>query len=95
MPWIKNRFDRDHRVVQMAGLCGPGHLSCQWDPDGIDAMSTERIDELTPRTAAGADRCVGQFDIVEQNPFLATTQEFLQGLLQRGTDKALSHRTAS
>jgi hypothetical protein len=45
---------------------------------------------LKLRTTAGADPCVGQFGILEQNPFFAPPQESLQRLFQRRTDKALS-----
>lgn len=94
MPSIKNRFDCDHRVVQMAGLYRHRHVANHWDTDGIDIISVQRID-MKFRITAGADPCVSQFGILEKNPFFATTQEFLQGLFQRRTDKALSQRTAS
>ncbi|MER8422797.1 hypothetical protein [Mesorhizobium sp. M1403] len=61
-------------MVQMVGLCRHGHPGNHWDTDGIDIISAQRIDELTLRTAAGADPCVGQLGIVEQNPFFAPPQ---------------------
>lgn len=93
MPIIKNRFDRDHRVVQMAGLCRHGHPGNHWDTGGIDVISAQRIDELELRTTAGADPCVGQFGILEQNLFFAPAQESLKRLFQRRTNKALSQRS--
>lgn len=79
----------------MGGLCRYGYLGNHCDTGRIDIISVQRIDELKLRKTAGADPCVGQFGVLERNPFFATTQEFLQGLFQRRTDKAPSQLTAS
>ncbi|ESY08601.1 hypothetical protein X744_20870 [Mesorhizobium sp. LNJC372A00] len=59
------------------------------------SITVQRIDELKFRRTTGLDPGISQFGILEKNSFVPTTQEFLQRLLQRRADKALSQRTAS